>query len=169
MTRPQPTEYASFYAPYISLALGNSVAEIIENYSQLIENFYNNLPEAKANYAYANGKWTIKDLLQHLIDAERVFTYRATRFARKDNQPLLGFEENDYANNANASNRNLQDLKEEFLALRKSTDLFLLSLNDIQLQQIGTANNNKITVNAIAYITFGHLLHHKNIIEERYL
>ena len=62
MTRPQPTEYASFYAPYISLALGNSVAEIIENYSQLIENFYNNLPEAKANYAYAIGKWTIKDL-----------------------------------------------------------------------------------------------------------
>jgi len=169
MTRPQTTEYTSFYAPYISLATGNSIAEVIANHSQVIDKFYNNLPEEKANYAYAIGKWTIKDLLQHLIDAERVFIYRATRFARKDNQPLLGFEENDYANNSNASNRNLQDLKNEFLALRKSTDLFLLSLNDNQLQQIGTANNNTINVNAIAYIVFGHLMHHKNIIEERYL
>lgn len=168
MLRPQPTEYAAFYASYISLATGNSVADVIANHSQIINQFYNNLPNEKADYAYAIGKWTIKDLVQHLIDAERVFIYRATRFARKDKQPLLGFEENDYANNANANNRNLQDLKEEFLALRKSTDLFLLSLNDIQLQQIGTANNNSITVNAIACIVFGHALHHKNIIEERY-
>ena len=169
MIRPQTTEFANFYANYITLATGNSVAEIVANNSQAINHFFNNLPDQKANYAYAPNKWTIKDLLQHLIDSERVFVYRATRFARKDNQPLLGFEENDYANNANASQRNLQDLENEFVALRTSTDIFLLGLNDSQLQQIGVANNNSITVNAIAYIIFGHILHHKNIIEERYL
>ena len=108
-------------------------------------------------------------MLQHLIDAERIFVYRATRFARKDNQSLLGFEENDYAQNGNAVTRTLQSLKEELSALRKSTNLFLENLNDDQLAQNGAANNNLITVNAIAFIIFGHLLHHKNIIEERYL
>lgn len=169
MNRPQTNEYASFYANYVALATGNNINEVITNHSQQLNDFYNNLPNSKANYAYATGKWTIKDLLQHLIDAERIFVYRATRFARKDNQNLLGFEENDYAANANASNRNLQSLKEELAALRVSTNLFLQTLNDEQLQQTGTANNHPISVNAIAFIVFGHLLHHKNIIEERYL
>lgn len=169
MERPLENEYASFYKNYIALATGNNINEVIANHSRAINEFYNNLPEEKADYAYAEGKWTIKDLLQHLIDAERIFVYRATRFARKDNQPLLGFEENDYAQNANAGTRTLQSLKEELSALRKSTNLFLENLNDDQLAQNGAVNNNLITVNAIAFIIFGHLLHHKNIIEERYL
>ena len=169
MTRPLENEYASFYKNYIALAIGNNVEEIIENHSNTLNYFYNSLPETKADYAYADGKWTIKDLLQHLIDAERVFVYRATRFARKDSQSLLGFDENDYARNANACNRTLQSLKDELSALRASTNLFLASLNDEQLSQKGAANNNHITVNAIAFIIFGHLLHHKNIMEERYL
>ena len=169
MNRPQTNEYASFYASYVSLATGNNISEVIKNHSQQLNDFYNNLPNSKADYAYATGKWTIKDLLQHLIDAERIFVYRATRFARKDKQNLLGFEENDYAANANATNRTLQSLKDELAALRVSTNLFLQTLNDEQLQQTGTANNHLISVNAIAFIIFGHLLHHKNIIEERYL
>jgi uncharacterized damage-inducible protein DinB len=169
MQRPLENEYASFYKNYIALATGNNINEVISNHSKIISDFYNNLPEAKADYAYAKDKWTIKDLLQHLIDAERIFVYRATRFARKDNQPLLGFEENDYAQNANAVTRTLQSLKEELSALRRSTNLFLENLNYNQLAGNGTANNNLITVNAIAFIIFGHLLHHKNIIEERYL
>ncbi len=169
MQRPLENEYAYFYKNYIALATGNNINAVITNHSNIIDDFYNNLPEAKADYAYAEGKWTIKDLLQHLIDAERIFVYRATRFVRKDNQSLLGFEENDYAQNANAANRTLQSLKNELSALRTSTNLFLESLNDEQLAQSGAANNNLITVNAIAFIIFGHLLHHKNIIEERYL
>ncbi len=169
MPRPQQNEFASFYAKYIALATGENISEVIQNHSAAINEFYNSLPESKADYAYALGKWTIKDLLQHLIDAERVFIYRATRFARKDSQGLLGFEENDYAANANVSKRTLQGLKDELTALRKSTDLFLESLDEQQLQQIGSANNNPVSVNAIAFIVFGHLLHHKNIIEERYL
>ena len=108
-------------------------------------------------------------MLQHLIDAERIFVYRATRFARKDNQNLLGFEENEYAANANAAKRTLQSLKDELAALRASTNLFLQSLDEEKLQQTGTANNHSISVNAIAFIIFGHLIHHKNIIEEKYL
>jgi len=169
MQRPLENEYASFYKNYIALATGNNINDVIVNHNNTISKFYSNLPEEKADYAYAEGKWTIKDLLQHLIDAERIFVYRATRFARKDNQSLLGFEENDYAQNANAITRTLQSLKEELSALRKSTNLFLENLNDDQLAQNGAANNNLITVNAIAFIIFGHLLHHKNIIEERYL
>lgn len=169
MQRPLENEYASFYKNYIALATGNNINDVIVNHNRTISKFYSNLPEEKADYAYAEGKWTIKDLLQHLIDAERIFVYRATRFARKDNQSLLGFEENDYAQNASAITRTLQSLKEELSALRKSTNLFLENLNDDQLAQNGAANNNLITVNAIAFIIFGHLLHHKNIIEERYL
>jgi uncharacterized damage-inducible protein DinB len=167
MLRPQANEYGIFYKNYIALASGKNISELISNHNFTINQFYDSLPEEKADYAYAPGKWTLKDLLQHLIDAERIFVYRATRFARKDNQPLLGFEENFYA--ANANGRTLQSLKTEFIALRVATNLFLKSLNDDQLQQVGIANNNPITVNAIAFIIFGHLLHHKNIIEEKYL
>lgn len=169
MQRPQANEYAVFYANYVALATGNNIAEVMANHSENIINFYTNLPVSKADYAYATGKWTIKDLLQHLIDAERVFVYRATRFARKDNQNLLGFEEDDYAANANASKRTLQGLKDELAALRMSTNLFIQNLDGEQLQQTGTANNHLVSVNALAFIIFGHLLHHKNIIEERYL
>ena len=169
MHRPHENEYGTFYKNYVALAIGNNIDEVISIHSKKINDFYNNLPQAKADYAYASGKWTIKDLLQHLIDAERIFVYRATRFARKDNQNLLGFEENDYAKNANAAKRTLQSLKGELSSLRESTNLFLQNLDEEQLHQTGTANNHSISVNAIAFIIFGHLLHHKNIIEERYL
>ena len=111
----------------------------------------------------------MKDVIQHLIDAERIFAYRALRFARKDATNLPGFDENSFAANANAGSRSLQSLQEEFKAVRKSTDLLLLSFTEEQLQQKGMGNNNSITVNAIAFITFGHLLHHKEILEDRYL
>jgi len=169
MLRPASNEYANFYSNYVALATGDDVADVIKIHSQSIINFYNSLPESKADYAYAEDKWTIKELMQHLIDTERIFVYRATRFARKDPQPLSGFEENEYVFNAKASFRTLQSLKDEFGFLRKSTDIFLENLDQEQLVQTGTANNHQTTVRAIAFIIFGHLLHHKNIIQERYL
>ena len=169
MARPSSTDAAIFYHKYINYAMGDSIAEVIANHSVQLNEFYNNLPEAKADYAYASGKWTIKDLLQHVIDAERIFTYRALRIARKDTTPLAGFEENDYAANSNAANRTLQSLKDEFTAVRISSDFLFRSFNEDQLNAVGTASNNSITTNALAFITYGHLLHHKNIIEERYL
>jgi len=169
MARPQTGDYASFYHNYIQKAMGESPKELVEKYSVALNEFINHLPESKADYAYAANKWTVKDVIQHLIDAERIFAYRALRFARKDATNLPGFDENSFAANANAGSRSLASLKEEFVAVRKSTDLLLLSLNEEQLNQKGMGNNNAITVNAILFITFGHILHHKEILEERYL
>ncbi|PZF73998.1 DinB family protein [Taibaiella soli] len=169
LTRPKKGEFAPNYSDYINKTEGENVADLIANYSGLLNQFVNDLPEHKANYAYAPGKWTVKDVLQHLLDAERIFTYRALRFARKDSTMLPGFEEDMYAANANAAQRSLQSLKEEFVSVRKATDLFFASLRDEQLQQKGTANNYSTTVQALAFVVFGHLLHHKQILEERYL
>jgi hypothetical protein len=167
--RPLENEYAPYYHKYILLVNGCDITTIINNHCKEIINFINSIPEQKGDYAYAVAKWTIKELIQHLIDTERIFIYRALRFSRKDSQALLGFDEDVYVKNANAANRSLQDLIDEFVALRTSSDLFFKSLNNEQLQQFGIANNNKVSVNAIAYITIGHLLHHINIIKERYL
>lgn len=168
MPRPAAQESAEFYHKYISYTSGNSVAEILTNHSAAIKTFYNNLPESKSDYAYAAGKWTIKEVLQHIIDAERVFAYRALRIARKDTTPLAGFDENAYAETSNASARSLQSLKDEFNALRASSDIMLSTFKEDQLAFTGTASNKSITANALCYILIGHLLHHKAILEERY-
>lgn len=169
MARPIENEFPLFYKNYIDKTEGNSVEDLLNNYSIELKNFIQSLPIEKQDIAYAENKWSVKDLLQHLIDAERVFVYRATRFSRKDKTDLPGFDENDYAKYANASNKNFDDLKTEMIALRNSTDLFLKNLSDEQLAETGTANGNEISVNAIAFIIFGHFLHHKNILIERYL
>ena len=169
MARPQAHDAAVYFHNYINYVIGDSVQEVIQNHSKELLEFYMNLPEAKADYAYAEGKWTIKEVLQHTTDSERVFSYRALRFARKDATPLPSFDQNLYAANSHAASRTLQWLKEEFAAVRKSTELLLQSFSEEQLAQTGTAGNNSITVNAIAFIIYGHLLHHKKILEDNYL
>lgn len=168
MPRPSTAD-AGFGQHYIALAQGDSVKEVIANHAAEILQFYVNLPAEKKDFAYAEGKWTIIEVLQHVIDAERVFTYRAMRFARKDTTPLPGFDENDYAANAQASTRDFEELKEEFAALRKATDVFAATLHEDQLQNGGQSNNRYITAKALIFIAYGHLLHHINIIKERYL
>lgn len=169
MARPQPNDYAAYYGTYIGKVQGDSVKDIISRYSEPMMQFYTSLPEEKADYAYAPGKWTIKELLLHIIDAERIFSYRALRIARKDTTPLPGFDENAYAPVSKAARRSLQSLKDEFAAVRKATDIMLGTFDEEQLDQTGTASNNPVTANAIAFIVFGHMLHHKQVIEERYL
>jgi len=169
MPRPAPQDAAAFYHGYINNAKGNTVQEVIASHSSEIHDFYNNLPEAKADYAYAPGKWTIKQVLQHIIDAERIFTYRALRIARKDTTPLPGFDENSYADNDGSKNRTFQSLKDELNAVRSATDMLFSNFSETQLSETGTASGKSITANALAFITYGHLLHHKNILEERYL
>lgn len=168
MPRPITGDCLPYFEKYINLVQGNSVAEALENHASLMNAFYTDLPESKADYAYAEGKWTLKDLLQHVIDTERIFAYRLLRISRGDATPLPGFEENDYALAAKANTRSLQSLKEEFKAVRSSTDLLLQSLSQHQLDQKGTTNNHPITANAIAFIAIGHLLHHQNVLKERY-
>jgi uncharacterized damage-inducible protein DinB len=170
MPRPQNNQgYLPYMQGYINCTKGNSIKEMIANHEDELLRFYNDLPEEKADYKYAADKWTVKEVLQHVIDTERVFVYRATSFARKDKNPLPGFDENSWALHSFGNQKSLADLKKEFSLLHQSTALFLAGLNDEQLAEMGSANNNPSGVNALAFIIYGHLLHHKNILSERYL
>lgn len=161
--------FPSYFSNYINFVDADSVTEAIDRYSGNIQQFFRNIPTDKVDYRYAEGKWSIKELLQHIIDAERIFAYRALRIARKDKTPLPGFNEGAYAEESNASARSWQSLLEEFEAVRKSTDLLLQSFTADQLQQSGITNEYYNTTIAISYVVFGHILHHINILKERYL
>lgn len=169
MSKPTPGTYPVYFENYVSKVQANSVKEATEKYGRaLIENF-KTLPADKASFAYAEGKWTLKEMLQHIIDTERIFAYRAVAIARKETVGLPGFDENTYAANSKANGRDWDSLLEEFSAVRNATDLLLNSFDEEQLLQQGITNNNPTTVNAIAFIIYGHIIHHLNIINERYL
>lgn len=169
MPRPVSGDYASFYHRYISLVGEDDLLPAFATNELEMEKFLNALPESKANYAYADGKWTVKQLLQHMIDTERIFAFRALWFARKHPAPLDGFDENEFAAVATAGGRSLSSLVTEYLQLRKSTVQLFESFNADELQQVGLANKNPVTVNALGFIVIGHFLHHRNILTERYL
>lgn len=169
MSRPLPGTFPAYFDHYINLVETSSAIEAIDKYSDQLIIFFSGLPEEKANYKYAEDKWTLKDVLQHIIDCERIFAYRALTIARGDKTPLPGFDENLYAKNSNSGNRTWSSLLNEFKLVRQSSDILLKNLNNEQLQQIGTSNNNPMSVNALVYIFYGHILHHINIINERYL
>lgn len=130
---------------------------------------YSNLTEEQSKFAYAEGKWTLKELLLHLSDTERVFQYRILAFARGDKNNLPGFDENEYAVQSFANERSLESLVEEYKLVRKSSQILLETMNPIALQNIGTANGHEISAETIAKLIIGHNYHHLNIIEERYL
>ena len=127
------------------------------------------IPEKKSDFRYAEGKWSIREVLCHLQDAERIFAYRALRFARNDKTPLPGCEENNYASQANAAGRDLKKIADEMQHLRSSTIDLFESFTEEMLIRKGTANNNEVSVMAIGFIIAGHETHHKNILKERYL
>ena len=169
MAKPQSGDYGKFYENYVNKVEVDSLKEAITKYAHPLTYFFTNLPEEKGDFKYAPEKWSLKDLLQHMIDTERIMSYRMLRIARNDLTALPGFEENEYAENAGASQRSFVSLKEELIALRKSTDLMIQSFTEEQLNNSGTASNQRVTANAIGYIIFGHLMHHKQVVEERYL
>ncbi|MDB5191127.1 MAG: hypothetical protein JWQ96_690 [Segetibacter sp.] len=169
MPKPTPGSYPSYAANYINLVDAENIKEALEKYSNTVADFFKSISGDKIDYRYDENKWTIKEMLQHLIDAERVFAYRAMCVARKDQTSFPGFDENSYAANSKADRRSWEDLLEEFELTRKSTDLMLLSFDDEQLQQTGITNNSANNVNAIAFTLYGHLLHHIKILDERYL
>lgn len=162
-------EYSGGFANYIREAGDNTLIEELEISLHNFIKFVQNIPMDKFDYRYAEGKWTIKDIIQHIMDCERIFAYRALRFSRNDTTALPSFEEDDYANSTNANGRSIQDLLTEFSALRHSNLLFYKSLSEEQLKRIGTASNNKISVRALGFVIIGHQKHHQKIFEERYL
>ncbi len=169
MSRPLPGDYPPYFGKYIDRVEGDSPERVVAHYSQQLLTFYQQLPEELADHAYAPEKWTLKDVLQHVIDTERIMSYRLLRIARNDQTPLPGFEENDYALSAKASLRSFTSLKEELAAVRNSTDLLIQSLTPEQLVNRGNASGHPVTALALVYILYGHLIHHRLIIEERYL
>ena len=166
--RPDLSRIPVFYHNYISQVEEDNLGEAFKAQHKIFE-FLNSIPAEKHDYKYAEGKWTVKQLLQHMIDAERIFGYRALRFARKDTTPLPGFDEVLYAENATVENRKLSDMVEEFRALRLSNEYMFRSFNSDQLEQSGTANGNPVYVFGIGFIIVGHAQHHVNILRERYL
>lgn len=169
MPKPSPTSYPVYFQKYIDQVPEQDLHEAFLNQDKVIQDLLSSIDEEQSNQTYAEGKWSIKEMLQHMIDTERIFNYRGLCFARKEAVSLPGFEENDYAFNSNANARSWQDLIEEFLAVRHATKLLYNSFTEGMLATKGMANNNEITVGSLGFITIGHFYHHKKVIQERYL
>ena len=164
------TEYAEFYGTYINAVSSEySLIEELEISVHRFVKFVREIPMDKFDYRYAEGKWTIKDIIQHLIDSERIFAYRALRIARNDQTPLPGFEENDYADVANSDQRTIQSLLTEFSTVRQSNIFLFQGFSEEELLRIGIASGKQISVRALGLIIIGHQNHHQRIFEERYL
>lgn len=169
MPKPDLTDYPPFFGRYINQVVENDLGEAFKNQSLIIPEFLNSVSEILSMHTYAEGKWTIKEILQHIIDAERIFNYRAVCIARKETASLPSFDENEYASNAFANARDWEDISIEFINLRKSTNDLYLSFNAEMLWHKGISNHNTISVLSLGFITVGHFTHHKRVIEQKYL
>jgi DinB superfamily len=167
--RPASTEYAPDYARYVDLVTEADVIAALENQFKAARGLFASVPEEKARYRYAHDKWSIKEVLGHVVDAERVFSYRALRFARYDSTELPGFDQDTFAANANFDNLPLHDILREYEAVRMSTVLLFKHLASDAWTQQGIANGNPITVRAVAFAIAGHELHHLGILRSKYL
>ena len=164
-------EYAAYYAMYINPIEknGNSIIENLKDSQTKFDELFRQLPVDKQDFAYAEGKWTTKELIQHIIDTERVFCYRALCFARNDKTPLPGFDQDLFVSYDNANDRNFIDLLDEMQTLRNSTIQLYKSFTEEALQRIGNASGNDMSVRALGYLFSGHQLHHLKVYKERYL
>jgi len=168
MNQLKSDEYPAIYSPYIETVVGD-VVELLNEQVESFPEFLANIPPGKSEYAYAEGKWTIKEVVGHIIDTERIMAYRALRFARNDTKELAGYDQEDFVANARFNDRSLASFADEFVSVRKSNLLLFNSFNDHELARKGLASERLVSVRAFMYIIAGHLNHHRNIIRERYL
>jgi len=167
--RPQAGEYAEYYGKYIGLVTSTDILGTLEGQGLGTSQLLGARSEREGNFRYAPDKWSVKEVIGHLADSERIFAYRALRIARADQTPLAGFEQDDYVKYGGFSERTLADLAEEFAEVRAATVALLGGLDETGWQRRGVANNHEISVRALAYIIAGHELHHRRILEEKYL
>ena len=167
--RPQPGQYAAFYEKYIALVPEGDYQTILEHQMQAWRQLPGSLTDKQADFRYAPGKWSVKEVVGHVTDAERIFSYRLLRIARGDQTPLPGFEQDDYIAGANFDAQTLADLTTEFELIRRSNLAMLKQFSDEAWVRRGTASDNPISVRALAYIMAGHEAHHLNILRSRYL
>lgn len=170
INKPQPGEYPPFATGYIALAIAHDdVLKLLTDLMESTAATFSSLPADKGDYRYAPGKWSIKEMLGHMIDTERVFAYRALCISRGEQQNLPGFEQNDYVEKSEANKRTMADLITEFKTVRLSSLYLLQSLSTQQVDRLGSGNGHPVSVRALAHMIAGHELHHLTILRDRYL
>jgi hypothetical protein len=168
MRRPEPNEYPPYYKSYVELVKKDVMKELKDQILD-IQVVISQIPEDKEDFAYADGKWTIKQVIGHIIDTERILGYRAMRFARKDKTVLPGFDENAFVANSNFHKRTLYDLGHEFAIVREANLAMFRTFEDEELDQFGNANGIDVSVRAVIFMIAGHAIHHLNVLKTRYL
>jgi uncharacterized damage-inducible protein DinB len=168
MNRPEATEYAEYYAKYISKVPGSDVLSVLESQRLQMLQLFAGRSERDGSFRYAPGKWTVKEVLGHITDTERIFAYRALRIARADQTPLPAFEQDDYVRSGAFADRTLAGLAEEFGAVRIASVSLLRSFNEQAWSRRGVASQKEVTVRALGFMLAGHQIHHRIILEERY-
>ncbi|MEO8820459.1 MAG: DinB family protein [Ginsengibacter sp.] len=161
--------YPPHFNKYIELVKNEDLNFILSEQAKEAESFFNAIPAEKWSYKYGEEKWSIKEVVQHITDTERVFGYRALAFSRKDPNIIPSFDENEYTKNSNAGNKDSKDLIEEFLAVRKSDQLLFKGFSEEQLHTTGKASSYEMDVRSVGYMIAGHFAHHITILKERYL
>jgi len=167
--KPKPEDYDAIYGGYISLIGDDDIIEVLKEQRKTSEKFLKTFTEKQGNYSYADGKWTVKEVLGHVIDTEKIMAFRALSFARGEKQSLTGFEQDDYVAESNFNKRLLADLINEFITIRESNIILFKSFNEEILIRRGTANESEVTVLALIYIIAGHEKHHMKFLKERYV
>lgn len=168
LDRPLPDEHAEYYGQYVALVPEGDVLATLERQGIETAAALRKVPAALAKHRYAPGKWSVTEVIGHLSDAERVFTYRALRFARNDTTPLAGFSESDYVPAARFDDRTLPDVAAEYAAVRAATLSLFRGLDPAAWNRRGLANDQTISVRALAFVLAGHELHHLRVLRERY-
>jgi len=169
ITRPQPSEYDPYYERYISLVKTDDIVATLQKQAQETRDLLNRVSAEKAEFRYAPGKWSVKEVLGHVNDTERIMSYRVLRIARGDQTPIEGFEQDDYVAGGKFSRRTMDDLLQEFMTIRNATIQLLRHVDAESAERQGTANQKQISARAVVYVIAGHELHHRKILQEKYL
>lgn len=170
MIKPQPSEYHSFYNKYVQLVPAGDYLQVLRENASVITSFFESIPEKKHGFRYAPGKWSIKEILLHMIDTERVMSYRALTVSRGDlKTDLPSFDENLFAQHASVEGRTIENLLQEFLTVREASIFLFENISEEQSEFQGSVLGNAITPRALGYIIVGHTLHHLKVMKERYL
>jgi hypothetical protein len=168
MKRPAQNEYLPYYEPYVKLVGDGDIVGILGSQIKETVSALRGIPDSRGTYRYADGKWSVNEVVGHLIDAERIFSNRSLRFARADSTPIPGFEQDDYVRSGEFDKFPLSELISEFESVRRDTCFLYRHMSEEATSRRGTANNAEISVRALAYITAGHELHHRRVVEEKY-
>lgn len=170
MTKPQPSEYHSFFNGYIQLVPEGDLLQLFDDNATKVKSFFSSVPKEKHDHRYQPDKWSIRQILLHLTDTERVMSYRALSIARGDSESYFpSMDENLFAKNAIVDQRSIDDLLDEFATVRKASVFLFSNLSDEQMMYTGYVMKERTTTRALGFIIAGHCLHHINVIQERYL